>query len=312
MYFTALTALLSCADRDEVAPSPPPQDTSVSKPDPVLSQYTCVEISDYPWLRHQDIRQDGHFDGEDLVARSYDSYTKTSGVDHTTADLKEGCTRAKFSFVGDEAMWRFKSLLITKDTSDDAESLLVEGIQERETLLLDKLDDLQTSSVVPAILADKPAKEVFQRISDIVRSRVIEMSLRAQKIATGDGLDEPFGVGMAFKPVVLDTATWGFKITDVHPNSSAERAGILIGDMVLAVDGRAIKDLSTDHTFSGILDPKTQMSRGFGGDRDSLVKISVVGGDGSAGTVELTRNVWSARTLGHPITGPTWDGTEAK
>lgn len=309
MYFTALTALLSCSDHH--AEAAPATDASVSEPDPVLSQYTCVAINDYPWLRHQDIRQDGRFDGEDLVARAYNSYTKSSGVKHTTADLEGECTRAQFSFVGDEAMWRFKSLLLTQNTSGNTESPLVKGIQEREILLLDKLDDLQTSSVVPTIFADRPARDVFQHVSDSIRSRVIEMSLRAQKIASGNGLDEPFGVGLAFQPVVIDATTWGFKITDVHPNSSAERAGILIGDTVLAVDDRAIKDLSTDHTFSGILDPRTQMARGFGGDKDSLAKLKVVK-DGTTSTVELTRNVWSGRSMGHPIIIPTWDGTEAK
>lgn len=135
-------------------------------------------------------------------------------------------------------------------------------------------------------------------------STIIEVLLRAESIVRGGGEEEPYGTGTVFEPNLADGIRWWpMRIGDVHPSSHAAEVGIMAGDYITAVDGKDVRQLSVDGTFQGLFDPKTYLCRGFGGPANSVVKLSILRGEGAAAQTlefEVRRNIWSARHLGTP------------
>lgn len=262
---------------------------------PKFKDFVCFDnVNNLPWGRTYDINGDGLFGVDDIKAllpRPADLE-----IDGEEDSLNTACTQAKLVFVDKEVQWKLKGLLAKSPGPIRFPSLFGETDQLKAWALA-RIKDLDAGKGLA--------------MTDKVRSAIVEMDLRARSILSGSADDEPFSVGLNFVPVFVSRDNWNLRITDVHPDSSAVAAGVLPGDILLAIDGRPIREFSTDanRTPGGLVDPETQMVRGFGGSRGSEMKVSLLRGDRRF-DVALKRNLWSGRHLGTPENGLPWDGTE--
>lgn len=243
-------------------------------------------------MRSYDIKGDGRFGVDDLKALI--PSPKDFPLDGDQEGLDLACTKAKIKFIEEEVEWKLKGL--TAKSSAPSRSPLLFG--EIESIRKEALHRIQD-------LSGREELGMAKR----VRSSVVEMALRAQNIVKDETTDEPFGTGLYIMPLETSPTNWRAKIIDVYPDSAAAAAGILSGDILLAVDGRPIQQWSPDGTFAGLNDPETQIIRGLGGPRNTEVRLSLQRGDQKF-DVTVRRNTWSARHLGTPRNGSPWDGQE--
>lgn len=263
---------------------------------PKFAHFVCVDdLYKLPWAKPYDIKQDGFFGVDDIKA--FLDNPSSLPLDGDLKSLNLACTQAEIGLIEQGVKWRYKKLLADTSASPHSTSLFGE-IESIKREALARVETLNHSEGGKLGMAER------------VRSTVIEMELRARNIVKDGSTDEFFGVGLSLVPdQKISPENWQVKIASVHPASSAAAAGILVGDILSAVDGIPAKQLSKDGTFDGLLDPETQMTKGFGGQRNSQVKLSLQRGDQKF-DVTLKRNIWSARTLGTPPHLPLWDGEE--
>lgn len=143
------------------------------------------------------------------------------------------------------------------------------------------------------------------------RCAVTETALRARNIIIQGASTEPFGTGIGLAPMGK-TGSLPLRVLEIHPKSDAAAKGVKLGDLLFRIDGKSLKDLSTDGTSKGLFDPKTQLIRGQSNSYNSKVKFTLFRFDNSFGKtieIEVQRKIWSARHLGCPPK-PEWDGTD--
>jgi len=140
--------------------------------------------------------------------------------------------------------------------------------------------------------------------------------LRARHEIQSPNKNEAYGIGVNFAPnPYSDAKWWPIKIQGVHTTSAAAASGLIRGDLVIAVDGQPIQNWSSDGTYGGLNDTKTQLVRGFSGPKNSSVRLKIRRHEDAElkeFEVVVDRNIWSARHLGTPNNTPWWDGTEKK
>lgn len=282
MILFAAACALNKSDEVEVGlnfPSPDePQEV-----DPSLSDYSCVEISDYPWMTAYDIRHDGRFGGDDL--RAY--------FDRKISDRDDACLGARMGMIGEEVGWKLQDMIARQNMYTEA-------------VLLAEIDGLEGAAL--AALSDLARKVEMPLMEAKARTTIVETCLRARNIVHG-AADEPFGVGFHLVRRELGDGKWALEVRAVHPQSEALSAGVKVGDLITAVDDVPIFRLSVDDTDMGLIDPQTQLIRGMSGPRDSAVRLTISRGQ-DLSVVTVKRNIWSARSLGVKNTTPLWDGTE--
>lgn len=211
--------------------------------------------------------------------------------------LNLACTLAKIALIEQEVKWGYKKLIADTLGSPHSTSLFGE-IESIRKEALTRVETLNRSEGGKLGMAER------------VRSAVIEMELKVRNVVRNGSTDEPFGVGLFLAPYQMTSPeNWQVKIVNVHPASSAAAAGVLLGDLLLGVDGIPMKQLSKNGTFDGLLDFETRIVRGIGGQRNTQVKLSLQRGDQKF-DVTLKRNIWSARHLGTPPDSLAWNGEE--
>ena len=260
---------------------------------PKFASFVCFDVKDKPWATSYDINGDGHFGVDDIKA--FLPTPADLATDENEESLNLSCTQVKIGFVREEVEWKLKGLIAKSSAPSGTLSLFSE------------MDSLKAEALARIQTLDEGRK---MAMAEKVRSAVIEMDLRARNVVKDENSGEPFGVGLYFAPHFISPTDWNLKIAGIYPFSSAISAGILPGDFLLAVDGRAVCTLSSDagQTPDGLNDPETQLIRGLGGSKNSEVRLSLQRGDRKFDIV-LKRNIWSGRHLGTPDHGA-WDGQE--
>lgn len=264
------------------------------KVNPKFADFVCIpNVDQLPWVQGYDIKGDGIFGVDDLKARLV--YPEDILLDSNEESLDLACRQAKIGFIQEEVKWKLRDLMVQQSQESRSATSLFQSIRELKDVALRRIQDLDGK------------KELG--MSKKVVSAIIEMELRARLIVSGAGPAEPFGIyGNGLVVEIVSPAVWQGRFDPVHPASNAARAGIVKGDILLAVDDRPLRELSRDGTIAGLVDPETEMLRGMGGPRDSKVKITIRRGDQKLDFV-LERNIWSARTLSTEDIY-NWDGTE--
>ena len=262
---------------------------------PKFANYVCMDdLKDRPWARPYDINGDGNFGVDDLKALI--SAPKDFSLDGGKASLEISCLQAKIRFVGEEVEWKLKGLLAQPSQEGSHSTSLFNEVDNLERDALARVKDLSSGH-----------EDLAQAAK--VRSSIVEVTLRAHNIIREEKTDEPFGIGVGFIPESVSSGGWQEKIVDIYPAGAAAAAGILAGDLLVAVDGRSVQSWSTDGTPAGLVDPETQLMRGLSGARNSEVKVTIQRGTAKFDKV-IKRNIWSSRHLGTPDAKTPWDGQE--
>lgn len=264
---------------------------------PKFANYVCMDdLKDRPWAQIYDIKGDSHLGVDDLKALL--PSPEDLPIDESKETLDISCLQAKIIFVGKEVEWKLKGLIARQAEEGSRSTSLFSEIDSMEKEVLARIKDL-SSGHKDLAMADK------------VRSSVVEMDLRAHNILKDEKTDEPFGIGVSLVPQSASSSDWQIKVGGVHPAGAAALAGILPGDILLAIDRRSMQQWSADGTPAGLVDPEIQLVRGLSGSRNSEVKVTLQRG-GNKLDVTLKRNIWSAaRHLGTPCDAlPPWDGQE--
>jgi predicted aspartyl protease len=84
--------------------------------------------------------------------------------------------------------------------------------------------------------------------ADVLRRFTVFLDYRHKQIILepNEAVSEPFEADMGGAAFRIDTASGGFRVTDLMPNGPGERAGLVEGDLIVAVDGRAALEFGAD------------------------------------------------------------------
>ena len=104
----------------------------------------------------------------------------------------------------------------------------------------DVLDEHYIDAVSRDAMADSAAAAMVAGLGDPWSYFMTADEYRAYQLSTANDYSD---IGMS---LVKDGATQGFQVISVYPGSPAELGGLLPGMIITAVDGRDVKDLSTD------------------------------------------------------------------
>jgi len=291
---------------------------------PEFSNYSCVEIDDYPWMAMNDINKNGLFGIDDMKAFIFSDspdFRRDYPIDRNAKSVDEACVSSKIGMLHIEVLWKLQGMLAQIDTDSD----IAEDVIESENPLSEKqpIFAINTDSNVAALLGeiDELEQQVLAKYDDLstlverpriestTKAAIIERCLRARNLVSSQSNKEPFGAGINFVHIELESGQWVLEVLDSHEISDAFNVGIKSGDLITAVDGLSIYELSTDGTVAGMIDPETTLVRGFAGLRNSDMNLTV-SRHGRESVVTVKRNVWSGRALGMTNSAPNWNGSE--
>ncbi len=334
-------SLFGCSN--EVASAQQAQQKAVQSfaDSPEAKNYVCFETKGLPWAEPYDINKDGKFGIDDMKARRYQR--EDSPIDSSKEVLDVSCALVKIDFLEQEAKWKLQELIAWQPVFPSGVSILgnietiqsellaklralsndVDSVSDRHNARLDKwsqehkiavqdinaerLKDLNSESTKILNVA-KELKKVVPQLEH-ARSMVTELALRSRAIAKDPSTtDELFGVGFGLMANQDSGSWWPLQVGEVLPFGAAAAAGILVGDRLMAVDGKNVAELSTDGSVKGLLDPDTHLMHGFAKPRDASTKLTIKRGDRVFDTV-VANNVWSGRYSGAAHTWSSdWDG----
>ncbi|MBI2091753.1 MAG: PDZ domain-containing protein [Deltaproteobacteria bacterium] len=299
---------------------------------PEAKNYVCFETEGLPWTEGYDINKDGKFGVDDMKALRYQREDRP--IDSSKENLDINCTQTKVDLLRQEAKWKLQELIAWQPVLPSGVSILgnIDAIQaellaklqalsndiefkkDNHAAVIDKWNQRMRIAVNDANAKAKAIGDLTDEIHEIgncevslqsalvglkeKRSIITELTLRARDIAKNPSTtDELFGCGFVFIPNQDSGQWWPLKIANVLPFGAAAAAGILVGDRLLAVDGKAVKELSVDGSYEGTVDTNNHLMHGFAKPRDSSTRVTIKRGDREFDVV-VTNNIWSGRYTG--------------
>ncbi len=136
--------------------------------------------------------------------------------------------------VGGTYAWVHADMLKAMGGKEDFEEA------KRYIELKDLLDERYIDTVDRKTLGDEAAAAMVAGLGDSWSYFMTADEYRTYQLSSSNDYSD---VGIS---LVKDSATGGFQVISIYPSSPAARAGITVGMVITAVDGRSLKDYTTD------------------------------------------------------------------
>ena len=136
--------------------------------------------------------------------------------------------------IGGTYFWVHSNMLKAVGGKDDYEEAM------RYIEIKDILDERFIDSVNRRSLGDSAAAAMVAGLGDAWSYYMTEDEYRTYQLSSSNDYSD---IGMS---LVKDSATGGFQVISLYPNSPASLAGVGVGMVITAVDGEKVRDYTTD------------------------------------------------------------------